>query len=196
MRLDRYQRGDYKPGAPLAMQLLWFFVGDFLVRSQLIAFSDFKVWILRLFGAEIGKFVRMKPGVKVKFPWRLKVGDYSWIGEDVWIDNLASVEIGAHCCISQGAYFCTGNHNWVSEGFDLITQAITISDHAWIAAKSVVGPGVKIGEGSVLSLGSVTTSNLDAWFVYQGNPAQKIGPRPREKQGDSGGEQANENSVH
>jgi len=115
----------------------------------------------------------------VKFPWRLRIGDHSWIGEDVWIDNLAPVTIGSHCCISQGVYICTGNHDWNRESFDLITLPVTIHDQAWLAAKSVVSPGVVIGEGAILSLGSVATSDLKEWRVYQGVPAVSVRSRRR-----------------
>ena len=104
-------------------------------------------------------------------PWRLEVGDHTWIGEGVWIDNLAEVRIGAHCCLSQGVYLCTGSHDWSKSTFDLITMPISIHDGAWICAQATIGPGVTVFEGAILGLGSVATSNLDAWGVYQGVPA-------------------------
>jgi putative colanic acid biosynthesis acetyltransferase WcaF len=115
--------------------------------------------------------VDIKPGVRIKFPWRLKIGDHSWIGEDVWIDNLAEVSIGSHCCISQGAYLCTGSHDWTKSSFDLIIRSIHLGDRSWIAARCVVGPGVRAGEGSVLALGSVATEDLAPWSIYTGSPA-------------------------
>lgn len=130
-----------------------------------------------MFGAKIGQGVEIKSGVKVKFPWRLEVADHSWIGEDVWIDNLATVRIGANCCISQGAYLCTGSHDWSRSSFDLIIRSIDVRDGAWIAARAVVAPGVTIGEGAVLSLGSVAASDLAPWTVHAGVPAKPIRPR-------------------
>lgn len=127
-----------------------------------------------MFGAKIGRSVVVKPGVKVKFPWRLEIGDHSWIGEDAWIDNLAQVSIGSNACISQGAYLCTGSHDWSSATFDLIVKPITIGDGAWVAAKSIVGPGVTVGEGAVLGLGSTTSKDLEPWCVYAGAPAEFI----------------------
>ena len=99
MRLDLYTVGSYSPGASLPKRLLWYFIGAVLVRSYLVPFSALKVWLLRLFGAKIGQGVRIKPGVRVKFPWRLTIGDYVWIGEDAWLDNLAPITIGDHVCI-------------------------------------------------------------------------------------------------
>jgi putative colanic acid biosynthesis acetyltransferase WcaF len=110
----------------------------------------------------------------VKFPWRLRVGDFSWIGEDVWIDNLAEIEIADHCCISQGAYLCTGSHDWSSMTFDLIVRPIEIQRDAWIAAKAAVGPGVVVREGAVLTLGGVANHDLEAWTIYSGTPAVPV----------------------
>jgi putative colanic acid biosynthesis acetyltransferase WcaF len=109
--------------------------------------------------------------VNIKYPWHLSVGDYSWIGEDVWIDNLAYVTIGANCCISQGALLLCGNHNYKSSAFDLIVKPIKIYDGAWVCAKSVVCPGVNVGENAVLTVGSIAISSLESNGVYQGNPA-------------------------
>jgi putative colanic acid biosynthesis acetyltransferase WcaF len=150
------------------------------LRSWLVPFSQVKVVVLRAFGASIGGGVRIKPGVKVKFPWRLTVGDHCWLGEDLWIDNLAEVRIGAHCCLSQGVYLCTGSHDWSRDTFDLITGPIIVQDHAWIGAKAVVAPGLTVGEGAVLGLGSVATHSLDPWTIYLGSPAKPNRQRPRQ----------------
>lgn len=133
--------------------------------------SGVKCLILKLFGAKIGKGVVIKPGVSVKYPWLLKVGDYSWIGEDVWIDNLAQVTIGSNCCISQGAMLLCGNHNYKLPTFDLIVKPIIIKNGAWVGAKSTVCPGVTIHEEAMLSVGSIATKDLQANCIYQGNPA-------------------------
>lgn len=163
---------DYTPGVSLFKQLLWFYVGSPLVISYWIPFSSLKVKILRLFGASIGQKVRIKPGVRVKFPWRLRVGDSCWLGEKVWIDNLAFVNIAHDVCLSQGAYLCTGNHDWSAETFDLRLGAITVDHSAWIGAKAVVCPGVNVEAGAVLTVNSVASKSLSAWMVHVGNPAQ------------------------
>lgn len=177
MRLDNYTLGTYSPGAPLWKQLLWYFIGSPLVESYWLPISALKVRILRLFGAKISQGVRIKPGVRVKFPWRLTVGDYAWIGENTWIDNLAPVTIESHACISQGVYLCTGNHDWNHPDFKLIPASIHIEESSWIGAKSVIGPGVTVGRGAVLALGGVTGHSLQAMTIYTGNPAQAIKER-------------------
>jgi putative colanic acid biosynthesis acetyltransferase WcaF len=177
MRLDQYNPGTYTPGAAYWKQVLWYFVGSPLVVSHWIPISSVKVSILRAFGATIGEKVRIKPGVRVKFPWRLSVGDCVWIGEDAWIDNLAHVTIENNVCLSQGVYLCTGNHDWSHPDFNLKVAPIYIQESSWIAAKSVISPGVTIGRGAVLSLGGVAVHSLEPMTIYAGNPAKAIKQR-------------------
>jgi putative colanic acid biosynthesis acetyltransferase WcaF len=177
MRLDQYTLGNYTPGTAKWRQIGWYFIGSPLVQSSWLPLSSLKVQILRWFGAKIGQGVRIKPGVRVKFPWRLTVGNYVWIGENTWIDNLAEVTIADHVCISQDVYFCTGNHNWSAPSFDLITAPIQIEASSWIAARAVIGPGVVVGQGAVLTLGGVTSRSLEPMTIYAGNPAQPIKQR-------------------
>jgi putative colanic acid biosynthesis acetyltransferase WcaF len=181
MQLNNYTTGSYTPGASSWKQLLWYFFGFPLVKSYWLPISEVKVLLLRCFGAEIGEGVRIKVGVRIKFPWRLTIGDFVWIGEDTWIDNLATVTIESHVCISQGVYLCTGNHDWADSAFQLKVSPIYIESGSWIAARSVIGPGVRIGQGSVLGLGSVTGRSLEPMTIYAGNPAQPIKPRQYKK---------------
>ena len=127
--------------------------------------------MLRLFGAKIGKGVVIKPAVNIKYPWRLSVGNNTWIGEQVWIDNLADVRIGANCCLSQGSMLLCGNHNYALPTFDLIIGAIIIEDGAWIGAKALVCPGVTVGSHAVLAALSTATHDLAPYSINQGNPA-------------------------
>jgi putative colanic acid biosynthesis acetyltransferase WcaF len=174
MQLETYTVGSYTCGASFLQQTAWHFLGTPLLRSYLIPFSSFKVLLLRSFGAKIGQGVRIKPGVKIKFPWRLIVGDYVWIGEDSWIDNLANVTIESNVCISQGVYLCTGNHDWIQADFALKTEPIYIESSSWLAAKCIVGPGVRLGKGAILTLGGVAVKSLEPMTIYAGNPAQAI----------------------
>ena len=159
------------------MQICWYLVNIFFFKNAFIVGSKFKVLVLKLFGAKVGKGVVIKPSVNIKYPWKLKIGDYSWIGENVWIDNLAEVTIGNHVCISQGVLLLTGNHNFKTEHFELMVNPIEIEDGVWLGAKSVICPGVVCFTHSVLTVGSVATSNLEAYSIYQGNPSKKIKDR-------------------
>jgi len=107
----------------------------------------------------------------------LAIGDFSWIGENVWIDNLDQVSIGKNCCLSQGAMILCGNHNYKASTFDLITKPVTLEDGAWMGARSLVCPGVRLKENALLTVGSIATKNLDSNSIYQGNPAVKISDR-------------------
>ncbi len=177
MRLDLYSPQNYSAGAPFLKQLFWFFVGDKFVQTHWLPWAPLKVFILKLFGAQIGKNVNIKPGVKVKFPWRLFIGDYAWIGENVWIDNLANVTIESHVCISQGAFLCTGNHNWSKASFDLVLGEIRLQEGSWIGAKAIVCPHVTVGRGAILTVGSVATKSLESMTIYSGNPALLVKKR-------------------
>lgn len=175
--LDQYSPSNYTPGASFFKQLLWFYLGDFLVQTPLLPFSNLKAILLRSFGATVGQGVRIKPHVKIKFPWRLTLGDHTWLGEGLWIDNLAPVVIEDQVCLSQGTYLCTGNHDWSTATFDLRLAPIHIKRSSWIAAKAIIGPGVTVGEGAVLTIGSVTAQSLAPWTIYSGNPARAVKPR-------------------
>jgi putative colanic acid biosynthesis acetyltransferase WcaF len=172
VRLDLFNNSWYKPGRSALVRLLWYFCNILFFINPLQFHSGIKVRLLRAFGAKIGKGVVIKPSVNIKYPWLLQIGDYCWIGENVWIDNLAQVTLGAHCCISQGAMLLCGNHNYKQATFDLIVGAITLGQGSWIGAQSVVCPGVQVGAHAILAVGSVATSHLEAFSIYQGNPAQ------------------------
>jgi len=183
MRLDRFDNAGFSRGRPAFVEALWLIAQGLFVASWLPG-SALRAAVLRLFGAQIGRDVRLKPGLRVKFPWRLTVGDHTWLGENVWLDNLAEIRIGSHCCVSQGAYLCTGSHDWDREGFDLVTRPIRLEDQAWICAPAVVGPGVTVGQGAVLALGSVATGDLAPWQVHQGVPARPVRARAQSGQAD------------
>jgi putative colanic acid biosynthesis acetyltransferase WcaF len=170
-QLNNYNNSWYHSGASKPKQLLWYFVNALIFDTKLFPINKLKIAILKLFGAKIGKGVVIKPSVNIKYPWRLTIGDYSWIGENVWIDNLDNVTIGSNCCISQGALLLCGNHNYKTESFDLITKPIVLEDGVWIGAKSVLCPGVHCFSHAILTVGSVATKNLEANTIYQGNPA-------------------------
>ena len=119
--------------------------------------SSFRRWLLRRFGAVVGKGVVIRSRVNITFPWRIEIGDHVWIAEEVLILSLAKVTIGSHVCISQRAFLCTGSHDFKQQGFDLITQPITIEPHSWIAATAFVGPGANVPQGTLVKAGSVVT---------------------------------------
>lgn len=168
--LNQYNNKNYI-SAGLLKRLSWYFTNMFLFKTMLPVPSSIKAKILRLFGAKIGICTVLKPNINIKYPWFLTIGDHCWIGEEVWIDNLAPITLGSNVCISQGAYLLTGSHDYKKSTFDLIVQPIILEEGVWIGAKSTVCPGVTCHSHSVLAVGSIATSDLDAYGIYQGNPA-------------------------
>jgi putative colanic acid biosynthesis acetyltransferase WcaF len=130
-----------------------------------------------MFGAKVGVGVTIKPRVNIHFPWKLELGDWCWLGEEVFILNFEPVTIGANSCISQRVFLCGGNHDFRDPAFSYRNAPITIKAGAWVGAQSFVGPGVVIGEEAVCSAGSIVTKDLSSNRIYAGNPAQGIGVR-------------------
>ncbi|MBK9318332.1 MAG: colanic acid biosynthesis acetyltransferase WcaF [Bacteroidetes bacterium] len=175
--LSIYDNSWYNPGAGPAKRLLWYIINVLFFINPLNPISSLKVFLLRVFGAEIGKGVVIKPAVNIKYPWLLSIGHHAWIGERVWIDNLAKVRIGDNCCISQGAMLLCGNHNYKKPTFDLIVKPITLEEGAWVGAFAIVCPGVTLKSHAILTVQSVATETLEAFGLYKGNPAIRIRER-------------------
>lgn len=171
VNLSKYENSWYKAGNILK-RISWYLINHFIFKSGLPFPSKIKCVLLKMFGAQLGKNIVIKPSVNIKYPWFLKIGDNVWIGENVWIDNLTHVNIGSNVCISQGVYILTGNHNFKKETFDLIIKPVIIEDGAWIGAMSVICPGVKISSHSVITVCSVVTKDTLPYMIYRGNPAK------------------------
>jgi putative colanic acid biosynthesis acetyltransferase WcaF len=174
--LSSYENQWYRPGNRLKL-IIWYFTNLLIFNHGFFPLSSLKVQLLRLFGSKIGAGVVIKPSVNIKYPWYLTIGDHVWIGEEVWIDNLAPVSIGSNSCISQGAMLLTGNHNYRKPTFDLMIGEIHLEDGVWIGAKSIVCPGVTCQSHAVLGVASVATKSLESYTIYQGNPAKPIRAR-------------------
>ncbi len=173
VKLNSFNNDWYKPGNYIK-RLLWHIFSITFINSYLPVPNFLKILILKLFGAKIGKGFVIKPGVNIKYPWFLIVGDDVWLGEKAWIDNFVIVKIGNNVCISQEAMLLTGNHDFTLSTFEMIPKEINLKDGAWVGAKTVVCPGVTINKNAVLTVGSVATKDLEADGIYQGNPAKLL----------------------
>ncbi|NQU73930.1 MAG: colanic acid biosynthesis acetyltransferase WcaF [Candidatus Omnitrophica bacterium] len=171
VRLDRFKTDWYNPGGKLK-RIIWYLMNSIFFKSSIPYPCIIKKVLLRSFGAKVAGNIVVKPSISIKYPWFLTIGDNVWLGENVWIDNLADVKVGNNVCISQGAYITTGNHNYKKETFDLIVSPITIEDGVWVGARAIICPGVTLKTHCVISAGSVVTDNTNSYMVYQGNPAK------------------------
>lgn len=168
--LSKFDNAGYNSGNPLTRGI-WFFVNVCVMQNRMNPFSGLRVFFLKIFGAKVGSGVVIKPNVNIKYPWKLEIGNNVWIGEQVWIDNLGEVKIGDNVCLSQGSMLLCGNHNYKKIEFDLIVGDINLEEGVWIGAHSVVCPGVSCKSHSILSVNSVAVKTLEAYTIYQGNPA-------------------------
>ncbi len=169
--LSSYDNSWFHPGRSSLWRASWFFLGSPVFRSHLLPLSSLRVAILRAFGARIGRGVVIRHDVNVKYPWHLVIGDNCWIGEGAWIDCLTTVRLGSNVCVSQGAYLCTGNHNWSDPAFGLMIAPIQLNDGAWAGAKCILTPGAVLGNGSVAAAGSVVSGSVPDFEIFSGNPA-------------------------
>lgn len=175
--LSSYNNSWYRPGRVKLVLMLWYFINAFFFKTYAFPFSSLKVILLRLFGAEVGRNVFIKPNVNIKYPWRLKIGDNTWIGEEVWIDNLADVSIGKNCCLSQGAFLLCGNHDYKKNTFDLIVNKIVLEEGVWIGAKSTIAPASYMKSHSIVAANSFFSGKSEPYTIYAGNPAREVRKR-------------------
>lgn len=183
---------DYVPGRPFAFRALWVIVEALVLLNPIVTSYRLKRATLRLFGARVGNGVIVKPGVHVKYPWRVRIGDNCWLGERAWLDSMEDITVGASVVISQGAYICTGNHDWSDPGMGLTPSPVVIEDGAWVGAFARVAPGIRVGRESVVGLGAVLLQDAEPSGIYSGNPA--VRQRERVLRNQPGPAPANEES--
>ena len=158
-------------------EIIWYFIKIIFFMTAFPFPSKFKVILLKLFGADMGYGIVIKPRVNIHFPWKLKVGNNVWIGEEVFLLNFELLTIGNNVCISQRAFLCGGNHNYEDPSMSYRNGVITLEDGCWVGANVFIAPSVVIGMDSVVSAGSVVTQSLPKNGVFKGNPVQLIKKR-------------------
>lgn len=128
--------------------------------------------LLRVFGARVGRGVRVDPGARIEIPWNLTLGDHAAIGAGVWVYDLGPIRVGARATISHRAHLCGGSHDYTEPALPLLRTGLTIGDDAWVCSDAFVGPGVTVGEGAVVGAAAVAMRDVLPWNVVAGNPAR------------------------
>jgi putative colanic acid biosynthesis acetyltransferase WcaF len=129
---------------------LWWIIQDTLFRLSPQALFGWRVFLLRCFGAKLGKNVRIRPTVRVNFPWKLSIGDNVWVGDDCIFYNLAHISLGSNVALAHSVYLCTGLHDYTQVEFPISAQPIRVEDQVWLTNDIFVGPGVTVGRGCVV----------------------------------------------
>ena len=164
---------NFRGRSKFIVQLWW------IIEKTLIAWSpqflySWRSFLYRLFGAKIGKNVLIRPTARMTYPWKISIGDYSWIGDSVTLYSLAEINIGKNVVISQNSYLCTGSHDYRSPAFEIFSKPINLADEVWIASDVFIAPGVSIGKGTVVGIRSTVLHDLPAEKLCFGNPAVVI----------------------
>lgn len=175
---DPYLRPAFTPGDRLR-RLSWNLCHALLYRPSPRPFHAWRAALLRLFGATMGSNCHFYPASRVWAPWNLICADQVTAADGAEIYNPAPIHLGSHAILSQQAYLCGATHDFNDPAFPLLAFAMHIGSYAWVCARASVAPGVNLGEGSVLGLGSVATRDLEPWAVYGGSPAVRISDRRR-----------------
>ena len=179
--LSEFKLPDKFRGRSALLVQLWWAVQYFFVNHSPQFMYGWRNFWLRLFGAQIGKGVLIRPTVKIVYPWKLKIGDYSWVGDDVSLYTLGEIQIGSNTVISQKCYLCTGSHDYTSPTFDISAKKITIGNEVWLAMDVFIAPGVTINDGVVVGARSSVLHDLPKGMICFGNPAKVIRPRTARK---------------
>jgi putative colanic acid biosynthesis acetyltransferase WcaF len=173
-RLDKFSlpKGFRGKGA-ITVQLWWLIQSTFFSCSPQFMYK-WRVWLLRMFGAQIGINVIIRPSVRVTYPWKLTIGDNTWVGDDVELYTLGEITIGKNAVVSQRSYLCTGSHDYQMLTFDIYAKPIVIEDEAWVATDVFIAPGITIGKGAVIAARSSVYKDMPVGMICMGNPAKPI----------------------
>jgi len=175
---DPYRRPAFA-ASDRARRLVWNLCWAALYRPSLRPMHAWRAFLLRCFGATLGAGCKFYPASKIWAPWNLVCEDLVAVADGAEIYNPVSLRLGSHAILSQGAFLCGATHDYDDPAFPLLAYAMEVGAYAWVCARASVAPGVCLGEGAVLGLGSVATRDLEPWAIYAGVPAVKVKQRQR-----------------
>lgn len=176
-QLHTFKLPSHFRGKPGWYTQLWWIVEALLFRPSPQFMYGWRRFLLRSFGAKVGKHVIVRPSVRTQFPWKVTIGDYSWIGDNVVLYSLGAILIGKHVVVSQKSYLCTGSHDYTKTDFPIYSVPIVLEDECWLATDVYVAPGVTIGRGTVIGARSSVFKSLPAGVVCMGSPARVVKER-------------------
>lgn len=156
---------------------LWWVIQDTLFAWSPQFFYGWRRFLLRLFGAKIGKGVLIRSSAKVTYPWNIEIGDFSWIGEENVLYSLGKIRIGKNVALAHKVYLNTGGHDYKKKSFDIFALPVIIEDECWITNDVYVAPGVKIGRGSIVAARSSVLKDIPEGKICAGTPAKVIKSR-------------------
>lgn len=165
----------YSPAEQLR-RVLWS-AGQLAFRLSPRPFFSWRRFVLRLFGAKVGKAVHLYPSSRIYMPWNVEIGDWAAIGEDVFIYSLGKVTIGAGATVSYRAHICAGSHDFSDPALRLLKPPVLIDDNAWLGTDAFIGPGVRVGRGAIVGARAVVVRDVQPLEIVAGNPAKQIGWR-------------------
>jgi putative colanic acid biosynthesis acetyltransferase WcaF len=154
-----------------ALRGLWSVVWFLLFRPSPRSLHAWRRFLLRLFGAQIGHGAHPYPSARIWAPWNLVMEEHSCLAEQVDCYSVATVHIGAYATVSQYSFLCTASHDYSRLSMPLVAAPIVIGKRAWVAADVFIGPGVTVGEGTVVFARSSVFDNLPEWVLAGGHPA-------------------------
>lgn len=177
INLRDYNQDWFKKGKSNIIIILWWFIQGTFFRYSLYPMNKWRCFILRLFGARIGKNVKIRPTAKFYYPWKVEIGDNCWIGEDNYFYSLEEIILGSNVALAHSVYLNTGSHDINDKKFGLIVKPIKIENYVWIANDVFINLGVTIGEGTVVGARSTVLKSLSSWKICVGTPAKEIKER-------------------
>ncbi len=172
--LIRFKLPENFRGKSAIIVQIWWFVQTILFKTSPQIMYGWRRFLLRIFGAKIGKKVILRPSVTITYPWKVSVGDYSWIGDDVTLYSLGEIKIGNNVVISQKSYICTGSHDYNETSFPIFVKKIVIENECWLATDVFIAPGITIGQGSVIGSRSSVYNDIPPNKICMGNPAVAV----------------------
>jgi putative colanic acid biosynthesis acetyltransferase WcaF len=175
--LDTFKVPSFFRGRPAWFVQLWWIVDTIFFRTSPQFMYGWRRFLLRLFGAKIGKKVIIRPSAIITYPWNIEIGDFSWIGDYCTLYSLGKINIGKNSVVSQKCYVNTGSHDHNKKTFDIFTLPVTIEDECWITTDVYIAPGITIGKGTIVGARSSVFKSLPAGKICFGSPAKPIKDR-------------------